>query len=70
MSSHEMCLGAGCLINANGAWRRAVIIDCSRSTRFDVKLIDTGAYDEVQDSVSLFGHITKVFTQILLIGAS
>lgn len=67
LSSHELCLGAGCLINANGTWWRAVIVDCSRSARFNVKLIDTGACDEIQDSVSC--HI-KTFTQILLIDAS
>lgn len=57
LSSREMCLGAGCLINANGTWRRAVVINCSRSIRFDVKFIDTGAYDETLDGVSLIKQI-------------
>lgn len=54
LSSREMCLGTGCLVNANGTWKRAVVINCSRfAGSFDVKLIDSGAYDEILDDVSL-----------------
>lgn len=61
LSTRAICLGAGCLINRNGTWKRAVVINCSRSIGFDVQLIDTGAYDEVLDDVSLFSiaNITK-----------
>lgn len=55
LSSHEMCLGAGCLIFKDGFWRRAVIVNCCEKISFDVKLIDTGAYDKISlDRVSLF----------------
>ncbi|XP_076220717.1 protein tudor isoform X2 [Nomia melanderi] len=47
LSVHEICLGTGCLVYANGVWRRAVIRNHSRSAGFDVKFIDTGAYDEI-----------------------
>ncbi|XP_015430080.1 PREDICTED: maternal protein tudor [Dufourea novaeangliae] len=47
LSAHEICLGTGCLVYSNGVWRRAVIGNHSRSTGFDVKFIDTGAYDEI-----------------------
>lgn len=53
LSAHEICLGTGCLVYSNGVWWRAVINSHSESTGFDVKLIDTGAYDEIfTDSVS------------------
>ncbi|XP_076177543.1 protein tudor isoform X2 [Ptiloglossa arizonensis] len=47
LSAHEICLGTGCLVYSNGVWRRAVINNHSRSAGFDVKFIDTGAYDEI-----------------------
>ncbi|XP_019700708.2 maternal protein tudor isoform X3 [Harpegnathos saltator] len=51
LSSREMCLGTGCLVNANGTWRRAVVINCSLLVgSFDIKFIDTGAYDEILDN--------------------
>lgn len=54
LSTHEICLGTGCLVYSNGIWRRAVISNHSQSTGFNVKFIDTGAYDEIfSDSVSL-----------------
>ncbi|CAK9800681.1 Maternal protein tudor [Anthophora plagiata] len=52
LSTHEICLGTGCLVYSNGVWRRAVISSHSQSTGFDVKFIDTGVYDEIfSDSV-------------------
>ncbi|XP_076634241.1 protein tudor isoform X2 [Colletes latitarsis] len=47
LSAHEICLGTGCLVYSNGVWRRAVINNHSRSAGFEVKFIDTGAYDEI-----------------------
>ncbi|XP_054006330.1 tudor domain-containing 6-like isoform X1 [Hylaeus anthracinus] len=47
LSAHELCLSTGCLVYSNGVWRRAVINSHSRSTGFNVKLIDSGAYDEI-----------------------
>jgi len=57
LSTRELCLGAGCLVNTNGTWRRAVVINCTRSIGFDIKLIDTGTYDEILDNVSLHKQI-------------
>ncbi|XP_026673866.1 uncharacterized protein LOC108630430 isoform X2 [Ceratina calcarata] len=52
LSTHEICLGTGCLVYSNGVWRRGVINSRSQSTGFDVKFIDTGAYDDIHsDSV-------------------
>lgn len=66
LSTRELCLGAGCLVNTNGAWRRAVVINCTRSTGFDIKLIDTGTYDEILDDVSLHRQIfTKTSTSFI-----
>jgi len=60
LSTREMCLAAGCLVNANGMWKRAVVINCSRSDiGFDIKLIDTGEYNEILDGVSLFNEILQ-----------
>ncbi|XP_043252574.1 tudor domain-containing 6-like isoform X2 [Colletes gigas] len=47
LSAHEICLGTGCLVYSNGVWRRAVMNNHSRSAGFQVKFIDTGAYDEI-----------------------
>ncbi|XP_043284054.1 tudor domain-containing 6 isoform X2 [Venturia canescens] len=47
LSCREVCLGAGCLVYTDEGWRRAVVINCSRTTGYDVRLIDTGAYDEI-----------------------
>jgi len=57
LSTRELCLAAGCLVNTNGTWRRAVVINCTRSIGFDVKLIDTGMYDEILDNVSFHRQI-------------
>lgn len=66
LSTRELCLGAGCLVNTNGAWRRAVVINCTRSIGFDIKLIDTGTYDEILDDVSLHRQIfTKTSTSFI-----
>ncbi|XP_014478410.1 PREDICTED: maternal protein tudor-like isoform X3 [Dinoponera quadriceps] len=67
LSSREMRLGAGCLVNANGTWRRAVVINCSRLVgSFDVKLIDTGAYDEIlDDALALPGALAVMQKQAL-----
>ncbi|XP_024937429.1 maternal protein tudor isoform X2 [Cephus cinctus] len=47
LSCHEVCLGAGCLAYSAGLWNRAVVINCSRTTGFEVKFIDTGEIDEI-----------------------
>jgi len=61
-----MCLAAGCLVNANGMWKRAVVINCSRSVGFDIKFIDTGEYNEILDGVSLFNEILqKLITNLI-----
>lgn len=52
LSTGEICLDAGCLINTNGTWKRAVVINYSQSNEFDVKLIDTGMCQEILDGVS------------------
>ncbi|XP_032689380.1 maternal protein tudor-like isoform X3 [Odontomachus brunneus] len=67
LSSREMCLGAGCLVNANGTWRRAVVINSSRLVgSYDVKLIDTGAYDEIlDDALTLPGALAVMQKQAL-----
>lgn len=57
LSTYELCLGAGCLVNTNGTWKRAVVINCTRSIGFDVKLIDTGTYNEILDNVSFHRQI-------------
>lgn len=57
LSTRELCLGAGCLVNTNGTWKRAVVVNCTRSIGFDVKFIDTGMYDEILDDVSLHRQI-------------
>ncbi|XP_063978120.1 maternal protein tudor-like isoform X2 [Diachasmimorpha longicaudata] len=43
LSKREVFLGSGCLVETKGGWQRAVVISTSRSTGFDVRLIDTGA---------------------------
>ncbi|XP_011311904.1 maternal protein tudor isoform X2 [Fopius arisanus] len=43
LSKREVFLGSGCLVETKGGWERAVVISTSRSTGFDVRLIDTGA---------------------------
>ncbi|XP_076380024.1 protein tudor isoform X1 [Megalopta genalis] len=53
LSAHEICLGTGCLVYSNGVWRRAVICNHSQSAGFDVKFIDTGAYDEILSNCML-----------------
>ena len=60
LSSHEVCLGAGCLVFPDNVWRRAVVVNCSETTNFGVRLIDTGAYDKMSlDCVSFFcGQLT------------
>ncbi|XP_017761897.1 PREDICTED: maternal protein tudor [Eufriesea mexicana] len=65
LSTHEICLGTGCLVYSNGIWRRAVISNHSQSTGFDVKFIDTGAYDEIlSDSVlALPGELSVMQNQ-------
>ncbi|XP_076751739.1 protein tudor [Xylocopa sonorina] len=65
LSTHEICLGTGCLVYSNGVWRRAVISSHVQSTGFDVKFIDTGAYDEIlSDSVlALPGELSVMQNQ-------
>ncbi|KOC69222.1 Maternal protein tudor [Habropoda laboriosa] len=65
LSTHEICLGTGCLVYSNGVWRRAVISSHSQSTGFDVKFIDTGVYDEIfSDSVlALPGELSVMQNQ-------
>ncbi|XP_061943074.1 maternal protein tudor isoform X1 [Apis cerana] len=65
LSTHEICLGTGCLVYSNGIWRRAVISNHSQSTGFNVKFIDTGAYDEIfSDSVlALPGELSVMQNQ-------
>ncbi|CAL7945702.1 unnamed protein product [Xylocopa violacea] len=65
LSTHEICLGTGCLVYSNGVWRRAVISSHIQSTGFDVKFIDTGAYDEIlSDSVlALPGELSVMQNQ-------
>lgn len=65
LSTRELCLGAGCLVNTSGTWRRAVVINCTRSVGFDVKFIDTGRYDEILDDVSLHRYLPKTFTSFI-----
>lgn len=59
LSTRELCLDAGCLISTSGTWRRAVVVNCTRSVGFDVKFIDTGTYDEILDDVSLQRQIFR-----------
>lgn len=74
LSSHEMCVGAGCLIFKDGIWRRAVIVNCCEKISFDVKLIDTGAYDKIsQDRVSFFPVVNRhieMLTELLNLHSS
>lgn len=56
LSCHEVCLGAGCLVQTDEGWRRAVVVNCSRTTGFDVRLIDTGANDEIPLNCVSFCH--------------
>ncbi|XP_018353792.1 PREDICTED: maternal protein tudor-like isoform X2 [Trachymyrmex septentrionalis] len=66
LSTRELCLAAGCLVNTNGTWRRAVVINCTRSIGFDVKLIDTGMYDEILDNaLALPGELAAMQNQAL-----
>ncbi|KAG5320463.1 TUD protein, partial [Pseudoatta argentina] len=66
LSIRELCLGAGCLVNTNGTWKRAVVINCTRSIGFDVKLIDTGMYDEILDNaLALPGELATMQNQAL-----
>jgi len=43
------------------------VINCTRSIGFDIKLIDTGTYDEILDNVSLHKQIFTKISAILLI---
>ncbi|XP_072754733.1 protein tudor isoform X2 [Anoplolepis gracilipes] len=66
LSTGEICLDAGCLINANGTWKRAVVINCSRSNEFYVKLIDTGMCQKILDGVlALPGELAIMQNQAL-----
>ncbi|XP_012147140.2 protein tudor isoform X1 [Megachile rotundata] len=67
LAAHEICLGTGCLVYSNGVWRRAVISNHSRTAGFDVKFIDTGAYDEIlSDSVlALPGELSVMQNQAI-----
>lgn len=50
---HEVCLGAGCLVNCRGKWRRGVVIKFTKSN-YEVRLIDTGEHETISlKSVSL-----------------
>ncbi|KAF7992946.1 hypothetical protein HCN44_005727 [Aphidius gifuensis] len=40
-------LGAGCLVQIDKEWQRAVVIDCSQQSGFNVRLIDTGEYQKI-----------------------
>lgn len=60
LSTDEICLDAGCLINVNGTWKRAVVINCSQSNGFYVKLIDTGMCQKILDGVS------QIFNQMFI----
>ncbi|XP_071555768.1 protein tudor isoform X1 [Temnothorax nylanderi] len=66
LSTRELCLDAGCLVNTNGTWKRAVVINCTRSVGFDVKFIDTGTYDEIlNDALALPGELAVMQNQAL-----
>ncbi|OXU22838.1 hypothetical protein TSAR_002680 [Trichomalopsis sarcophagae] len=43
---HEVCLGAGCLVNCRGKWRRGVVINFTKSN-YEVRLIDTGEHETI-----------------------
>ncbi|XP_023246268.1 maternal protein tudor isoform X2 [Copidosoma floridanum] len=43
--SHEVCIGAGCLIFYKGKWRRSVVIKCNKSN-YEVRFIDTGEHEK------------------------
>ncbi|KAL6267474.1 hypothetical protein P5V15_000550 [Pogonomyrmex californicus] len=66
LSTRELCLGAGCLVSIHGVWKRAVVINCTRSVGFDIKLIDTGTYDEIlNDALALPGELAVMQNQAL-----
>ncbi|XP_070160956.1 protein tudor isoform X1 [Polyergus mexicanus] len=66
LSTNEICLDAGCLINANGTWKRAVVINCSQSNGFYVKLIDTGMCQKILDgALALPGELAIMQNQAL-----
>ncbi|CAL1676055.1 unnamed protein product [Lasius platythorax] len=66
LSTGEICLDAGCLINTNGTWKRAVVINYSQSNEFDVKLIDTGMCQEILDgALALPGELAIMQNQAL-----
>ncbi|XP_071581520.1 uncharacterized protein [Temnothorax nylanderi] len=68
LSTRELCLGTGCLVYTNGTWKRAVVINCTRSVGFDVKFIDTGAYDEIlndESALALPGELVVMQNQAL-----
>lgn len=65
--SHEVCVGAGCLIYFKRKWRRGVVIKIIKAN-CDIRLIDSGEHKRFSlKDVSLLRKRARIVIRILQI---